>query len=100
MKFGLPLLILPFIFVYRPELLAIGSLSNIVLTFITTLISILSICISISGYSIKSIGYIKRIFYILSGVLILLPNVYLLFAGLAIFTFLLIHDKGKVKLFT
>jgi len=97
MKFGLMLLVLPFIFAYKPALLAIGTPLEIMATFITILISFLPLSIAFIGYSNRALGYAERLLYLLSAALILIPEVYTSIVGLAIFLLLLMYDKRLSK---
>jgi len=97
MKFGLMLLVLPFIFAYKPALLAIGTPLEIMATFINTLISFFPLSIAFIGYSNRALGYAERLLYLLSAALILIPEVYTSIVGLAIFLLLLMYDKRLSK---
>jgi TRAP transporter 4TM/12TM fusion protein len=97
MKFGLMLLVLPFIFAYKPALLAIGTPLEIMATFITILISFFPLSIAFIGYSNRALGYVERLLYLLSAALILIPEVYTSIVGLAIFLLLLMYDKRLSK---
>lgn len=92
-KLGFLLFILPFLFVYKPALLLIGSWLDILLSFFNTLISIFPISIAFVGYSFKTINIIYRALYMISGILILIPEIYTSILGLSLFIFLLIKDK-------
>lgn len=97
MKFGLMLLVLPFIFAYKPALLAIGTPLEIMATFIIILISFFPLSIAFIGYSNRALGYVERLLYLLSAALILIPEVYTSIVGLAIFLLLLMYDKRLSK---
>jgi TRAP transporter 4TM/12TM fusion protein len=97
MKFRLMLLVLPFIFAYKPALLAIGTPLEIMATFIIILISFFPLSIAFIGYSNRALGYVERLLYLLSAALILIPEVYTSIVGLAIFLLLLMYDKRLSK---
>jgi len=97
MRLGFPLFFLPFIFVFKPALLLIGTPIDIVLIFINVFISLFPLAIGFIGYSIRPIPPLERIIYIVSGFLILLPEIYSSLIGGATFTALLLLDRARSK---
>ena len=74
MKIGIAGFLVPFIFVYQPQLLGIGTPIEIAWVFLTSLIAIYAIAIGLQGYSTKKIGIIGRLTAILSGLIIIIPG--------------------------
>jgi len=73
-KLGLTAFIVPYIFVYNPELLAIGEIPEILTTAITALIGAIIIGSSISGWLITKTGVFDRVILFVSGFMLIDPN--------------------------
>ncbi len=76
MKLGLVKYIIPFFFVYNPALLAQGSITEILFTFITAVIGIYLMAAGLDGVilSIRNLNKITRIYIFSLGILLLFPN--------------------------
>ena len=76
MRLGLPLFILPFIFVYDPALIMHGSLLQIAERVTLTLIAIWAITAAFESwiYKVGRIGTLSRILLALGGLLVLVPE--------------------------
>ncbi len=88
MRLGLPLFILPFIFVYDPALIMVGSAVNIVERVALTLIAIWAITSAFESwvYGVGRIDLISRGLFLAGGLLVIVPEMMtsLLGAGLLI----------------
>ena len=75
MRLGLPLFILPFIFVYDPALIMVGSVINIVERIALTLIAIWAITSAFESwiYGVGQIGLTSRGLFLAGGLLIIVP---------------------------
>ncbi len=75
MRLGLPLFILPFIFVYDPALIMVGSVMNIVERISLTLIAIWAITSAFESwiYGVGQIGLASRVLFLVGGLLIIVP---------------------------
>ncbi|MBY8975895.1 TRAP transporter fused permease subunit [Rhodobacteraceae bacterium NNCM2] len=76
MRLGLPLFVLPFIFVYDPALIMHGSVINIIERVSLTLVAIWAITSAFESwvYRVGRIGTISRILFAAGGVLIIVPE--------------------------
>jgi len=75
MRLGLPLFILPFIFVYDPALIMVGSVINIIERIALTLIAIWAITSAFESwiYGVGQIGLASRGLFLAGGLLIIVP---------------------------
>lgn len=109
MKLGIVALIVPFVFVYTPDLL-IGVGDNIsaflrIGTIATAILGVIILSISLEGFLFKKINVVTRFFFVTSAILLLIPitahneltwasNV----IGLLLFMFLFVREwKNKSK---
>jgi len=67
--------ILPYMFVYGPELLMVGSWSDIVLAFITSVVGVFLLAASIQGYFIKKANLWERIVLFAASLLLIKPGI-------------------------
>jgi TRAP transporter 4TM/12TM fusion protein len=67
--------ILPYMFVYGPELLMVGSWSDIVLAFITSVVGVFLLAASIQGYFIKKANLWERILLFAASLLLIKPGI-------------------------
>lgn len=86
MRLGMPLFVLPFIFVYDPALIMEGSFVQIVERVALTLIAIWAITAAFESwiYKVGRIGWISRLLFGIGGVLIIFPEWLTSLAGVAL----------------
>lgn len=76
--------IVPFMFVYSPELLLIGSAFDIVLAAVTSVIGAFGISVALEGYVIRRIGIVQRVAAGIGGVLMIIPGITTDLIGIAL----------------
>jgi len=84
-RLALPIFLLAYAFVYNPSLLLIGSFSNIFITVITSLVSVIAISVSLEGYFFIKLPVYQRISLFFSSIILLFPSLYVRLGGLSIF---------------
>lgn len=86
MRLGMPLFVLPFIFVYDPALIMEGSFIRIVERVGLTLIAIWAITASFESwiYKVGRIGIVSRVAFAAGGVLIIFPELFTSLIGAGI----------------
>lgn len=79
MKLGIVAYIIPFLFIYLPELLFQGEMSAIVINFVLSLAAVFLLAISLTGWLIQRLWVVSRILLFAAGIIILFPafSVYL-----------------------
>lgn len=73
-RYGWSAYIIPFIFIFMPELLMQGELPTIILVFLRTVIAVWVISVGASGYLNGFISTHLRIFLIIAGIFLILPS--------------------------
>ncbi len=75
-RLGLPSFILPFMFVYGPALLMMGSAGDILVALATSMagISILAMCLQGYGYLIGHLGLLQRGLLLAAAVCLIKPG--------------------------
>ncbi len=74
MKLAAAGFIIPFIFVYSPELLLDGTFWGIVISLITALLGCTIIAISLSGWFLKNLTRLSRILLFPAGIMLIVSN--------------------------
>jgi TRAP transporter 4TM/12TM fusion protein len=75
MRLGAVAYIVPFVFVYSPSLLLIGSFAEVALAVITALAGTALLAVALSGFLFRSIGWLWRAVLGLSGIALLIPPI-------------------------
>ncbi|MGQ9695464.1 MAG: TRAP transporter permease [Thermodesulfobacteriota bacterium] len=73
-KLGFITFIVPYIFIYNPSLLGMGSFPFLIWSFITAVLGTVAIAMGLSGYLLTEINKWCRPFYVFSGILCLIPE--------------------------
>jgi TRAP transporter 4TM/12TM fusion protein len=85
-RLSIPLYIVPYIFVYRSGLLLIGGLQGIMLTILLTLVITVSFVYGIRACSFSGpLGAKRRSIFLLSSILLIIPNWRFTLLGLILF---------------
>lgn len=97
-KFALPGFILPYMFIFYPSLMLIGTFSEILLATIPALIGILFLSIGITGYFRKEIGWWGRGLLIIGAILLIHPGITTDIIGMGLGALVLIPQFRRVGL--
>jgi TRAP-type uncharacterized transport system fused permease subunit len=73
-RLGLPGFILPWIFIFNPELILEGSVISIILTTVSAMVGMLALAASSEGYLFNHMNIIERILTGGSGILMIIPG--------------------------
>jgi len=73
-RLGIVTFIIPFMFVYNPALLFMGSLGTIVLSTCTTIVGVAALAAGISGYIIKPMNWVERFSFVIGSCMLIYPG--------------------------
>lgn len=73
-RLGLVAFIIPYMFVYDPSLLLIGSAGSIVIAILTAIIGVISLAAGLEGWFGKSLQKWEQLIVVASGVLLIYPS--------------------------
>lgn len=76
MRVALTLFLIPFVFVYNPGLLGIGSMSNVIQTFSTTLLGVIGMGMVVIGYFKGNLKLYERVLCCVCALLLIVPETY------------------------
>lgn len=81
-KYSFVIFIIPYMFIYNPALLGIGSLPNILIVLVTTLLGTFAIGMALIGHGFAAIGRVERVLLALTAILLIVPELYTGLIGL------------------
>jgi TRAP transporter 4TM/12TM fusion protein len=84
-RLGSSAFILPFMFVYGPQLILQGHWVDILESIVTATIGVYSLSISLSGFFLQKVGWWEKIPFGVAAILLIIPEFYTDMIGLAIF---------------
>ena len=84
-RLGSSAFILPFMFVYGPQLILQGHWVPIVESVITATVGVYSLSIALSGHFLNRVGWLERIPFGIAAILLIIPEFYTDMMGLIIF---------------
>lgn len=73
MRFGAAKYIVPFLFVFSPALLLKGGLGDVALATLTAVVGAVLLGMAMTGYFVREIGWLKRVFLGVAAVSLLIP---------------------------
>jgi TRAP-type uncharacterized transport system fused permease subunit len=92
-RISLPLYIVPFIFIYWEGLLLKGGPQGIIIAILLTLVIMVALVHGMTGWNFfKPIGWKKRIIFLVSSILLIIPNWKTILLGLLLFGITYFHE--------
>ncbi len=83
-KLGFVKFLVPYVFIYNTALLMIGPPGLIIWSFLTAMVGTVVISIGLEGYLLAHVSMWRRPFYLVAGILCLIPEIYSDFFGLGL----------------
>jgi TRAP-type uncharacterized transport system fused permease subunit len=80
--------IIPFVFIYQPGVLLIGTLADVVLAIGSATVAVAALVCAIEGYAFGPIGRLARALLLVAGVLLIVPVRASALAGAVLLVFL------------
>jgi TRAP transporter 4TM/12TM fusion protein len=73
-RIGVTGFIIPFMFIYRPELILEGSFLMIITSFLTTSLGVYALCAAAQGYLLGELILVKRVILFIAALLLIVPG--------------------------
>jgi len=96
-KYSFITFLIPYVFVYNPALLGLGSAKDIILAVIPAIIGLWSVAVGMIGFLRAKIGVFIRILLVLIGLLMIIPEKISTIAGIACFAVFLVWQLAFTK---
>ncbi|HCJ58951.1 MAG TPA: hypothetical protein DHV55_17540 [Clostridiaceae bacterium] len=96
-KYSVVIFTIPYIFVYYPELLGIGSIGKVIFVAAITLMSAYEISAALIGFSLVPISVIERLLFAASAVMIIFPEIITTIIGIVIFAVTILMQYSRKK---
>lgn len=97
MRIAIPTYIVPFVFVYSPELILIGSVPIIIEVIFTTILGVWALAAANEGWLFRKATIMERIILLTAAILLIIPEVYTDILGLVLFGFVILVQKKNLK---
>ena len=85
--------IIPFMFVYGPSLLMIGSIGTIITTIISSSIGVVALSAGLMGWFLKEATYLERAMLVAGALLLIKPGLYTDVIGLVLLIIVIVIQK-------
>jgi TRAP transporter 4TM/12TM fusion protein len=95
MRLGAVLYIVPFMFVYSPALLAMGTLPQILLATLTAGVGIFCLAAGLQGWLLRSTTPVERVFLLGAAIALIVPGLYTDLTGLGLLALALIQQMVR-----
>ncbi|HQA48339.1 MAG TPA: TRAP transporter large permease subunit, partial [Bacillota bacterium] len=96
-KLAIAAFLVPYVFVYNPELLMIDvNVGSMILIVVTAVIGIVGVASAVSAFLITNQSFLERIIFFVGGLLMVIPGVYTDFIGIAILAIGYLIQRKKV----
>ncbi|MEY8338212.1 hypothetical protein AALB16_09340 [Lachnospiraceae bacterium 62-35] len=82
---ALPAFVVPYTFIYDTSLLLMGNIGSIIIAVVTAFLGVWAIGAGVAGYIIAKMNLAFRILSVISGILLVIPNIAVSGLGLAVF---------------
>lgn len=92
-RLSLVLFAIPFVFVYSPALLMIGTVGEIIMATVPTFCALIATVVAMVGYFDRTVGVVGRVLFALAALLMFLPVVYMQATGVVLFVVLILQQK-------
>jgi len=96
-KIGAAGFIVPFMFVYGPSLLLIGSFTSIVMTIVSASIGVILLSAGLMGWFLTETNFLERVMLVGSALLLIKPGLSTDAIGLALLIIVIIFQKFRSK---
>jgi TRAP-type uncharacterized transport system fused permease subunit len=84
-------------FVYEPSLLFVGSLWEILSTFITATIGVVMLAAGLIGWFIRETNVVERLLLVAGAILLIKPGIYTDIMGVVLLLVVIIIQKARQK---
>lgn len=97
-RLGMAMYAVPFVFVYKPALLLMGSTGEVIITIFVTAFGIWLLAAALEGYFLKGINWVERALFFIAGICFLIgvpKTILVAIVPIGILAMLIFGRKGK-----
>jgi TRAP transporter 4TM/12TM fusion protein len=96
MRLAIVTFVIPFAFVYNPELLAIGSVPDVLVTVVFAMVGVLALSAGIAKWLLQSMSQLERLLLIAVSVMLFVDILFLNLLGVTMFVAIWFRQKNKM----
>lgn len=94
--------VVPFIFLYEPAILLIGSPADVALALVSAMVGVYLLAVGVEGYFLRPLNWVQRTVLIVGGIAVIAPTIIYTIIGLSISMFgllpqILRMNKSRIK---
>lgn len=97
MRLSIGAYLVPFMFLFSPALLLVGSGKEIFISAVTSTLGIFSLSLGGMGYFLKNLTIIERLLLSIGGILLVKPGIFTDSIGIGMMIFVLLFQLFKIK---
>lgn len=94
---GLPAFLIAFCMTFQPALVMIGSFKNIAVSVFFCAVGVFSMTVGLQGYCFSQVSVLRRVLWVVSGVMLIAPETVSSLLGLAIAAVMFFVEKELYK---
>ena len=91
-RLGLAAFIVPYMFVYAPQLLMVGSTGQIIMATVSSMIGVVALAGSVVGWFAKKAYTLERVFLMAAALSLIKPGIYTDIAGIVILALVVVYQ--------
>jgi len=99
MRIALPCYLVPFVFVYAPELILIGSVSKMIIAILSAAIGVCSMSAANEGWLVGRANFLERVLLFVAAIFLILPAMHSSFFGFLLFGIVFIMQLKTKRMF-
>ena len=95
--YALPAFLVPYLYIYSNELLLMGSVPMVLLRIFSSFIGLSCMAVTFHGFLFLDLGWVKRLLFLIGGLLLVYPGLVSSAAGYALVGFLVVQEWLHLK---
>ena len=96
-RLGLAAFVVPYMFIYAPQLLMVGSVDKIVLATVSSMIGVVALAASVVGWFISKAGAMERILLMIAALSLIKPGIYTDMVGGGVLAVVIVYQLMMKK---
>jgi TRAP transporter 4TM/12TM fusion protein len=90
--YSMPSFLVPYLYVYANELLLMGSPGMVILRVVSSFVGLSCMAVTFHGFLFRNLGWIRRLLFLIGGLLLVYPHTLSSLAGYVLIGFLVLQE--------
>ncbi len=96
-RLGLAAFVVPYMFIYAPQLLMVGSAQKVILATVSSMIGVVALAGSVVGWFISKAGAMERVLLMIAALSLIKPGIYTDMAGGGVLAVVIVYQLVMKK---